>query len=693
MTPGRFGLIIASYRYADSGLRRLVAPARDAEALAAVLSDPRIGGFEVETVINRPSHEVARRIEGFFADRHRDDLLLLYFSGHGLKDSRGRLFLAMSNTERRMLNATAIPAGFVREALEQSRSRQNVLLLDCCYSGAFAKGMTPKADTSSVHTQDRFAAAGSVVLTASDSLQYSFEDDGVSGSGVESVFTRVLVEGLRSGAADRSLDGDVDLDELYDYIYDRVAKERPEQKPGKWAWDIHGRIIIARNPHWAMPTRIQQALDSPFPGMRLGAVEELVHLTRVGNDDVVARACQALEQLASDDSKKVCEAATAALEQVRAEAEDAQRIGGKVEERIGGKVEERVGPEKRAGERVGPEERIGPEKRAKPVPPPPAPASKPTAGEERRTSRMRHVVTPSRRSARGSARAAVSGVLRALVRKPRMRSAVLAFLATAALVSAVVVGLLLSASGRDVIVPRVTGDGVTGAAMLRDVGFTVRTVEVPADVPQGQVIRTESGADTRVGRHSTVTLYVSAGPRVVVPAVSGAADAAARKLTAAGLKVRKVNEASTKVRSGSVTRTIPGAGAEVAPGSVVRLYVSSGNNAKIPDVAGRPKRDADALIRRAGFLVHHQSDYSDTVPAGAVIGTSPAPGMIVARGTTVEEDVSRGPYRSVPVPPLPQPTERRTPTPTPWPTPTTPPTTTLSPTTTPTTLPGLPGGG
>jgi uncharacterized caspase-like protein len=117
---------------------------------------------------------------------------LLYFSGHGLKDNWSRLYLAMTNTERRLLNATAVPASFVRDALDQSRSRRNVLLLDCCYGGAFAKGMTGKGDLA-VHVQDRFAASGSVVLTASDALQYSFEDDDLTGNGTSSVFTRALV--------------------------------------------------------------------------------------------------------------------------------------------------------------------------------------------------------------------------------------------------------------------------------------------------------------------------------------------------------------------------------------------------------------------------------------------------------------------------------------------------------------------
>ena len=91
-------LIIASSDYQDSDLRRLRAPAQDAERLAGVLADPAIGGFEVKTLLNEPSHLLNLAIEDFFADRHRDDLLLLYVSCHGVKDDDGRLYFAAGNT-------------------------------------------------------------------------------------------------------------------------------------------------------------------------------------------------------------------------------------------------------------------------------------------------------------------------------------------------------------------------------------------------------------------------------------------------------------------------------------------------------------------------------------------------------------------------------------------------------------------
>src|SRR5215831_11463036 len=94
----RSALIVASYDYADPGLGQLHAPANDAQALEAVLRDPAIGGFEVRTLLNEPAHVVNLAVEEFFADRRAGDLLLVHFSGHGVKDEDGELYFAAANS-------------------------------------------------------------------------------------------------------------------------------------------------------------------------------------------------------------------------------------------------------------------------------------------------------------------------------------------------------------------------------------------------------------------------------------------------------------------------------------------------------------------------------------------------------------------------------------------------------------------
>jgi Caspase domain len=316
MTTQPRALLIATYEYRDEGLRRLTAPGRDAESLADALRDPEIAGFDVTTLVNEPHYVVGEAIADFYRACGRDDLTLLYFSGHGLKDDDGRLYLATTDTRRDALLFTSLPAAHINDALESCRSRRKVLILDCCYSGAFPAGRAAKADAA-VHTLERFQGKGRAVLTASDSTQYSFEGNDISGEGVRSLFTSFLVEGIKTGAADVDQDGDISLDELYDYVHDRVTLEMPQQRPKKQE-DVDGKIVIARNVNWTLPSHLAHAIESPIAPQRLSALAGLEHLHRQGNDAVRAAVEQELARLIGDDSRSVSFGAAAALQRLRA---------------------------------------------------------------------------------------------------------------------------------------------------------------------------------------------------------------------------------------------------------------------------------------------------------------------------------------------------------------------------------------
>jgi YVTN family beta-propeller protein len=307
----RLALLVATYRYEDAGLRQLAAPEHDAEALAEVLRNREIAGFDVTVLVNKPYHVVGKAIGEFYRNRRRDDLMLLYFTGHGLKDDDGRLYLAMADTERDDLLFTALSAQQIDDAMEACSSRQRVLVLDCCYSGAFPTGRISKADLQ-VHTLEKFQGKGRVVLTASDAIQYSFEGNKITREGtregLRSVFTGFLVEGLTTGEADLDGDGDISLDELYSYVYDRVTEEMPQQRPKKQE-NIEGRIVIARNINWSLPVSVRNAIESPIAGDRLAVLESLAHLHRVGNDLVRIEVINQTRRLSHDDSKAVSAAA------------------------------------------------------------------------------------------------------------------------------------------------------------------------------------------------------------------------------------------------------------------------------------------------------------------------------------------------------------------------------------------------
>ncbi len=223
MTGVRRALIVATDEYSDPKLAQLNAPASDARALADVLQDEHVGAFEVQTVLNGECRDVEIALARFLAKGKRGDTLLLHFSCHGVKDLSGELYFATRDTDLSLLKVTGVASSLVKEAIDESRASLILCLVDCCYSGAFTKSTKAAA---TLDLTERLGGQGRAVITASTSLQLALD-----GKESPSLFTRAVVEGLRSGEADQDLDGLVSLDELYSFVHERVIAENPDQTP------------------------------------------------------------------------------------------------------------------------------------------------------------------------------------------------------------------------------------------------------------------------------------------------------------------------------------------------------------------------------------------------------------------------------------------------------------------------------
>ncbi len=132
----RLALLIAMSRFEDEELATLRSSPNDVADLAEVLGDPEIGDFEVKKLVDAPLREVALALEDFFWDRSADDLLLLHITTHGFMHN-GRLYLATADTRRHRLASSALSADHLRNLMDDSRAKHQILLLDSSYSGAF----------------------------------------------------------------------------------------------------------------------------------------------------------------------------------------------------------------------------------------------------------------------------------------------------------------------------------------------------------------------------------------------------------------------------------------------------------------------------------------------------------------------------------------------------------------------------
>jgi hypothetical protein len=324
--PRRIALIIGTSTYEESTLAHLRAPGTDAHDLAEVLSDSKIGKFDVHTFLDTPHDRLMRGVLEVCASVGPSDLILVYLSCHGVLDDKGRLYYATTNTERRLLAATSLAAAWLNDQLEDCRARSQILVLDCCHSGAFAKGA--KGDEA-LALQDKFPGRGKVVLTASRATEYSFEGTEIVGNGVRSVFTKAIVDGLKTGAADVNGDGDVTVADLYQYVFNKVRQEEPRQTPMMWTFGSEGDLLVAHSVRKReirpapLPADIVLAIESSRPRVRASGVAELADLLDSGPPELALAAENALTRMAENEVPNVAELARAALDSAQGNARHA----------------------------------------------------------------------------------------------------------------------------------------------------------------------------------------------------------------------------------------------------------------------------------------------------------------------------------------------------------------------------------
>jgi hypothetical protein len=228
--PGlRLALLVCNGEF-PKACNPLVGPAKDANQVAKVLSDPETCRFTVRTLLDHGLLEVRREIARACREAGETDTLLLYFSGTGLKWEDGGLYLLVKDSEKEFLDATALDAEFILSQLRSSKCRNIILLVDTCYAGAF-------------FNNNRGIPDGLYAIT-SCSADQTCSDTPEGGA-----FSLALCAGLRGISADSDGDGLVSIDELHEFIKRRlITSPYKEMRPQKWVWNVPAPIYVADVP-------------------------------------------------------------------------------------------------------------------------------------------------------------------------------------------------------------------------------------------------------------------------------------------------------------------------------------------------------------------------------------------------------------------------------------------------------------
>ena len=237
MTESRYAVLIASSQFHDANFCALGGAVNDVDRLNEILISKDYGNFtETHPLKNETHYNNLEKIEEVFERASKDDLVLLYFAGHGKQDGKGKLYLVTSNTKFDKLKTTSIPLDNIKNIIEDSKTNKVILILDCCLSGL--AGKTFLRGSSDVEFESLSSARGTYIMTASTGLQAAREEE------KSGIFTKHIIEGIRDWKAANE-DGNITIDSLYNYVLNQMIKES-FQKPMKWDINVQGDLVIAR---------------------------------------------------------------------------------------------------------------------------------------------------------------------------------------------------------------------------------------------------------------------------------------------------------------------------------------------------------------------------------------------------------------------------------------------------------------
>jgi WD40 repeat protein len=224
-----------------------------AEGTVRVLADPR-SPREVGFVLAESAQQA-------------QDVLLVYYVGHGLVSPGGELYLATASTERRpeLLAYTALAYAAVRTSLLQSPARSIIVVLDCCFSGR-AVGVLGAPDTAVAVNLAQ--VHGGYVLTSAARDELALAPLGAR----HTAFTGELIGLLTRG--DPEGPPLLTLHHAYQYLT-RVLPARGFPKPHCRATERIGDLVLAPNPAYRPPEEAppgQEAAEPaadvcPYPGL------------------------------------------------------------------------------------------------------------------------------------------------------------------------------------------------------------------------------------------------------------------------------------------------------------------------------------------------------------------------------------------------------------------------------------------
>ena len=244
MTKGqRYAILIGNGSFKNHPKpHNLRCASNDVSGLSEILKDKSKGAFDQIIELNDETAQAIRlNLYRLLKQVSKDDLLLIYYTGHGKLNRSGKLYLVATDSNYDELEPTSIAINEVLDFIRTSNCKTIGLILDCCYSGAISTGFLNKGEPAEVDAQlNQISGFGVNVMTASTAIQTASEREGDK----YSLLTKYLIQGIENGDADVAACGRISFTDLFHYAHGHVIADG-HQEPTITQIDARGEFIIS----------------------------------------------------------------------------------------------------------------------------------------------------------------------------------------------------------------------------------------------------------------------------------------------------------------------------------------------------------------------------------------------------------------------------------------------------------------
>lgn len=188
----------------------------DAYRIFSFLKSPEGGAIpdeQIRILIDDDAtyESIKSTISYIFGKASSNDMVLLYFSGHGLPGSF--LPIDFDGFNNKLSHEE------ITELFKESHAKYKLCIADACHSGSLLAMRSGSAQSIITSYYDKLAEAngGTALLLSSKSEETSLESSGLR----QGVFSHFLIRGLK-GEADSNNDQIISVQELFDYVYQNV---------------------------------------------------------------------------------------------------------------------------------------------------------------------------------------------------------------------------------------------------------------------------------------------------------------------------------------------------------------------------------------------------------------------------------------------------------------------------------------